>query len=846
MPDVIRIKRRTSGAAGAPTSLANAELAYNEVGDVLYYGKGNDGTGVATSIVAVGGSGAFQPLDADLTAIAALTGTNVIYYRSAANTWATVTIGTGLTFIGGTLSATGGGGTGNVSNVGTPTNGQLAQWTDTTHIQGVAASSLGFAPLASPVFTGDPRSVTPATADNDTSIATTAFVKAQGYEIAANKGVANGYASLDATTKVPAAQLPSYVDDVVEYANLAAFPVTGTAGLIYVALDTNKIYRWSGSVYVEISPSPGSTDAVPEGSVNLYYTDARVAANATVVSKAPLVSPVFTGDPRAPTPTAGDNDTSIATTAFVTSAISTAGGSYQPLDADLTSLAGASATGAIYYRSAANTWGPITIGGNLTFAGGTLNATVGTSDLASYAPLASPTFTGDPKAPTPATADNDTSIATTAFVQANLANYQPFDADLTAIAALTGTNVIYYRSATNTWAAVTIGAGLTFTGGTLTASAGGGNVSNVGTPANNQLAVWTAATTIKGDANFTWDGSTHLIGAPGRNGIRITTLATGNSQGLLDAFGIDANISLGFSSKGVNPINLATNGYGNYQVAINHQTVAGLINLQGGDGNNNIQLTGGASGNKLGILNVNLTGAPTAVTPASTSNDTSVATTAFVKNAAITNIVIQKFTASGTYTPTAGMKFCIIECFAAGAGGGGTNNSVSGQSWAGGGGGAGGYSRAVKTAAQIGASATVTIGAAGSGAVAGGAATAGGDTSVGAHCIAKGGSPGVSQTGSANAPGGAGGIAGTGDVTGTGQAGQPGLLAAITLSSHGGAGGSTMLGSGGPMTMTAGAVNGASATGYGAGGAGAGSFGGNGSANGGNGSPGFTNITEYI
>lgn len=55
--------------------------------------------------------------------------------------------------------------------------------------------------------------------------------------------------------KVPASQLPSYVDDVLEYANLAAFPGTGESGKIYVALDTNKTYRWSGSAYVEISAS---------------------------------------------------------------------------------------------------------------------------------------------------------------------------------------------------------------------------------------------------------------------------------------------------------------------------------------------------------------------------------------------------------------------------------------------------------------------------------------------------------------------------------------------------------------------------------------------------------------
>lgn len=85
-----------------------------------------------------------QPLDGDLTAVAALTGTNTIYYRSAADTWSPVVMGGNMTFSGGVLNSTGAGGGGNVSNVGTPINGQLAQWTDATHIQGIAASSLGF------------------------------------------------------------------------------------------------------------------------------------------------------------------------------------------------------------------------------------------------------------------------------------------------------------------------------------------------------------------------------------------------------------------------------------------------------------------------------------------------------------------------------------------------------------------------------------------------------------------------------------------------------------------------------------------------------------------------------
>lgn len=117
----------------------------------------------------------FQPLDGDLTAIAALTGTNTIYYRSATDIWSPVTF-SGLSFSGGVLTVTAGGG--NVSNSGVPTVGQIAVWTDATHIQGITAA---YAPIANPVFTGDPQAPTPATADNDTSIATTAFVKAQAY-----------------------------------------------------------------------------------------------------------------------------------------------------------------------------------------------------------------------------------------------------------------------------------------------------------------------------------------------------------------------------------------------------------------------------------------------------------------------------------------------------------------------------------------------------------------------------------------------------------------------------------------------------------------------------------------
>lgn len=124
------------------------------------------------------------------------------------------------------------------------------------------------APKASPSFTGIVSGITKAMVGlgnvDDKSSATIRgeinlenVTSALGFtpENAANKGAANGFAGLDGAGKVPATQLPSYVDDVVEVASYSALPTTGETGKIYVAIDTNKIYRWSGSTYVEIAAS---------------------------------------------------------------------------------------------------------------------------------------------------------------------------------------------------------------------------------------------------------------------------------------------------------------------------------------------------------------------------------------------------------------------------------------------------------------------------------------------------------------------------------------------------------------------------------------------------------------
>jgi hypothetical protein len=78
--------------------------------------------------------------------------------------------------------------------------------------------------------------------------------------------------------KVPATQLPSYVDDVIEVDNASLLPTSGEEGKLYLTINNGKIYRWAGTQYVEIVASPGSTDAIAEGSTNLYFTNTRAVS----------------------------------------------------------------------------------------------------------------------------------------------------------------------------------------------------------------------------------------------------------------------------------------------------------------------------------------------------------------------------------------------------------------------------------------------------------------------------------------------------------------------------------------------------------------------------------------
>ncbi len=179
----------------------------------------------------------------------------------------------------------------NVAGAVTPTHTEL------NYVDGVTSAIQtqldAKAPIASPTFTGNPAAPTPSPGDNDTSIATTAFV-------------ATSFAPLASPTftGVPAAPTASVGTNTTQLATTAfviaesfvsALPSqTGNAGK-YVTTD-------------------GTTASW--GSLSAYATTAAVAA-----SYAPLASPTLTGTPAAPTATAGTNTTQLATTAFVTGAV---------------------------------------------------------------------------------------------------------------------------------------------------------------------------------------------------------------------------------------------------------------------------------------------------------------------------------------------------------------------------------------------------------------------------------------------------------------------------------------------------------------------------------------------
>jgi len=253
MANTVRIKRRASGATGAPSSLANAELAFNEVDNVLYYGKGTGGAGgTATTIEAIGGNGAFVGLSGTQTITGAKTFSGTVALGSSA-TATTQTAGNNTTSVATTAfvqAALSGSGLGTVTSValtapsfisvsGSPITGagtialSLASQTAnqvfaapngsngtptfrslvSADIPSLTATYLGLSAggtvSGNTTFTGtvslgsSATATTPPTIDSTTKVATTAWVNSQGYLTSAVSSVGLALPNIFSVTNSP-------------------------------------------------------------------------------------------------------------------------------------------------------------------------------------------------------------------------------------------------------------------------------------------------------------------------------------------------------------------------------------------------------------------------------------------------------------------------------------------------------------------------------------------------------------------------------------------------------------------------------------------------------------------
>ena len=118
----------------------------------------------------------------------------------------------------------------------------------------------------------------------ETSLTGSGVTSSLTIALAVEKGSPNGICELDALGFIPISRVPNSLEEVLEFANLAAFPLTGVVSKLYVALDTNLVYRWSGSVYVVLGNSQVQSVFGRTGNViaqNGDYTATQVGADAS-------------------------------------------------------------------------------------------------------------------------------------------------------------------------------------------------------------------------------------------------------------------------------------------------------------------------------------------------------------------------------------------------------------------------------------------------------------------------------------------------------------------------------------------------------------------------------------
>jgi hypothetical protein len=355
------------------------------------------------------------------------------------------------------------------------------------------------------------------------------------------------------------------------------------------------------------------------------------------------------------------------------------------------------------------------------------------------------------------------------------------------------------------------------------------------------------------------------------NGSIITT-GTANAQAFLSGVTYDAipinlrcMLKVGSGLTNTGPMTLNMDGLGNIEVKT--ETGNGFV---GGEFVENRFVNLLYNGTNWIFLfsvlnNVELTGNSTAETPSDPlDNDNSIATTEWVQNliyggaGIILNQRVFNTPGNYTFTPTVGMKSCLVECFGSGGGGGSAFSDQDPYQFGGGGGGGGGYTRRFLTAAQIGASQPLVVGVGGGGGAPGSNGGNGNPTYMGVLgselVRANGGSGGTFSSSApvAASTGGAGGAAWSGPANIVSVVGSPGLGGAFDLDVTvgeqpilmGSTGGVGPLGGGGGGTSPN--TNGSNGGNYGGGGGGGTSYGAQTSWSlGGAGGPGAIVITEF-
>lgn len=427
--------------------------------------------------------------------------------------------------------------------------------------------SAGGAQLDSPFFIGNVRAPTPWNdRQKDNAVATTEFVWNVVNDLLCNQ--------------------------------LLVFSFNGRGGhVILTTDDVNAAYFETGGT-IPRAPHPSPYDSSNRIATTGWATDLIHLTAQDIINQigdpsenvkewvaenfAPLVSPQLSGTPTAPTATPGSTTGQIATTAFVMNAVSSATAGVSSFN---------TRTGAVTLITA-----------DVTAAGG--------------APIASPALTGNPTAPTPTTADSDTSIATTAFVHAVAAT---IPAGVTSFNARTGAVTLTTSDITGAGGAPTASPAFSGVPAGPTASAG---------TATTQLATtaFVMAAVAAGTAGVTsWNGRTGAVTLQGND-----VSAAGGALVASPTF--TGTPSAPTAAPGTNTQQIATTAFvmaavGGGGVVSSFNGRTGAVTLTTGD----ITGAGGAP-----VSSPALTGTPTAPTPAQSVNDTTLATTAYVR-AAITS-----------------------------------------------------------------------------------------------------------------------------------------------------------------------------------------------------------------